>query len=70
MATQERFLRLPQVVAAVGYGRSTLYRLVKQGEFPAPVSLGARASAWLESEVNDWIQRRIRESREVQRDAR
>ncbi len=64
MATQN-LLRLPQVERAVGYKRSTLYRLIQRGEFPRPISLSesGRASAWIESEINDWIQKRIVESR-------
>ena len=63
MATQN-LLRLPKVEAATGYRRSTIYRLIQEGTFPAPISLGARASAWIEDEVNAWIQKRIRSSRE------
>ena len=62
----QNLLRLPQVEAAVGYRRSTLYRLIRRGDFPAPISLGGskgRASAWIEEEVNDWIQKRITASR-------
>lgn len=64
MATQN-LLRLPKVEAATGYKRSTIYRLIQRGEFPAPISLSAngRASAWVEDEINDWIQKRIEESR-------
>lgn len=64
MATQN-LLRLPKVEAATGYRRSTIYRLIQQGEFPPPISLssGGRASAWVEDEINAWIQKRIAESR-------
>jgi len=64
MATQN-LLRLPRVEAATGYKRSTIYRLIQRGEFPSPISLSesGRASAWIESEINDWIQKRIHESR-------
>lgn len=62
MATQN-LIRLPKVEAATGYKRSTIYRLIKEQKFPAPVSLGARASAWVESEVQDWIAERIDQSR-------
>ena len=58
-------IRLPKVEAATGYKRSTIYRLVKEHKFPPPVSLGARASAWIESEVQDWIAKRIEESRKA-----
>ena len=60
----QNLLRLPKVEAATGYKRSTIYRLIQEGKFPAPISLGGRASAWIEEEVGAWIQERIRESRE------
>lgn len=63
MATQT-LLRLPQVEGRTGYKRSTIYRLVKTHCFPAPISLGSRASAWIESEVDQWIEGRIADSRE------
>lgn len=65
MATKN-LLRLPAVEAATGYRRSTIYRLIQQGKFPRPISLGARASAWVEDEVNLWVQERITESRKPQ----
>lgn len=65
MATQN-LLRLPAVEAATGYRRSTIYRLIQQGKFPRPISLGARASAWVEDEINSWVQERIAESRKPQ----
>lgn len=40
------FARLPTVMQATGLGRSTIYRLVASGSFPAPVHLGPRAVAW------------------------
>jgi prophage regulatory protein len=63
MATH-KFLRLPAVESATGYRRSTIYRLIQQGKFPRPISLGSRASAWIEYEINEWCESRIRESRE------
>lgn len=56
-------LRLPQVEAATGYKRSTIYRLIKEGKFPAPVSLGARAVGFPSNEIQEWIETRIAESR-------
>ena len=58
-----RFLRLPEVLARTGLSRSTIYVRLDQGRFPRPVSLGARAVGWLESEVDEWIRERITESR-------
>jgi prophage regulatory protein len=58
----ERLLRLPEVMDCVGLGRSSLYALVAQGSFPRPIKLG-RASAWIESEINEWVAERIQEAR-------
>ena len=60
---QERFLRLPEVLARTGLSRSTIYVRLDQGHFPRPVSLGARAVGWIESEVEEWIRERIEKSR-------
>ena len=59
----QRFLRLPEVLERTGLSRSTIYVRLEQGGFPRPVSLGARAVGWIESEVDEWIRQRIEESR-------
>jgi len=56
-------LRLPAVKASTGLSRSTIYLRVAEGTFPKPVSLGGRAVGWVESDVQDWLQRRIDASR-------
>jgi len=65
-----RFLRLPEVLARTGLSRSTIYVRLDQGRFPRPVSLGARAVGWIESEVDEWIRERIEKSREPERPRR
>jgi prophage regulatory protein len=56
-------LRRKQVEARTGLRRSTIYERVAEGEFPAPINLGARAVGWLESEVSAWIAARVAQSR-------
>lgn len=56
-------LRLRQVSARTGLARSTIYERIKAGEFPAQVSLGARAVGWVEAEVEAWIAAQIERSR-------
>jgi prophage regulatory protein len=46
-----------------GLSRSSNYLWISKGKFPAPVSLGARAVGWLESEIEEWVAQRIMESR-------
>ena len=60
-----QILRLPTVKARTGLSRSTIYMYVKEGVFPKPISLGARAVGWLNSEIDEWIDRRVKESRKV-----
>lgn len=51
--------RMPRVEAATGLKQSRLYEMIAAGEFPRPVKLGPRASAWVSTEVQQWITERI-----------
>ena len=51
--------RLPQVKARTGLGRSEIYRRIAAGNFPPPIKLGQRASAWSAVEIDSWITERI-----------
>lgn len=57
------FLRLPEVKAVTGLSKSSLYALIRERSFPAPVRLGARAVAWVKSEVKQWAVERVNASR-------
>lgn len=61
--TIDRLIRLPAVQSATGLAKSSLYALAARGEFPKPLKLSSRASAWRESEVTGWIAGRIRASK-------
>ncbi|GGQ22722.1 helix-turn-helix transcriptional regulator [Shewanella litoralis] len=56
-----RLIKLKEVMDCTGLGRSTIYNYIADKTFPKPVSLGLRAVAWVESEVQDWILDRIEE---------
>ena len=68
---QKRFIRLPEVLTRTGYGRATIYRKMEDGSFPSSVKLDgppkdpeafdSRAVAWIEDEVEQWIESRIEE---------
>ena len=47
-------LRFEAVKATTGLSRTTLHRLVKSGDFPAPKRLGLRAVGWLSSDIARW----------------
>lgn len=54
-----RLIRLKEVKHATGLGRSTIYKYIENGTFPKSVSLGERAVAWVESEIEGWVMARI-----------
>ncbi|WP_241649904.1 helix-turn-helix transcriptional regulator [Rosenbergiella collisarenosi] len=58
-----KILRLSQVINYTGMSRSSIYLLMSQGSFPLSISLGARAVGWVESEIQLWIDKRIKERR-------
>ena len=68
---QKRFIRLPEVLSRTGYGRTSIYRKMEDGSFPRSVKLGdpiedtnafdCRAVAWIEYEVDQWMESRIEE---------
>ena len=64
MAEQlQSFLRIKQVKILTGLSRSWIYEAIRRGDFPAPISIGARAVAWPELSIAAWQSHRIEKSR-------
>ncbi|MBK0001422.1 AlpA family transcriptional regulator [Erwinia sp. S38] len=59
----ESLIRFPEVQRRTGYSKAWIYRLMRQQRFPPAVKIGARAIAFIESEVDAWVKQRIAESR-------
>ena len=57
----ERLIRLPEVQAKVGLGRSEIYRRMGIDAFPASRSLGPRCVVWVESEIDEWVRAIVRQ---------
>ncbi len=57
------FLREKQVRQRTGLSRSTIYNRISEGRFPKQVSLGGRAVAWVDLEIDAWIADQIFQSR-------
>jgi len=53
-------MRLPQVQEATGESRSTIYKRIADGKFPKPVKLGPKSIGFVEEEVAEYNERRIR----------
>jgi prophage regulatory protein len=59
ISKKERFLRLADVIERTGLSRSYIYLSISKDEFPTNIKLSSRSVAWLESEIDAWMQTRI-----------
>ena len=57
-----RIIRMNELVDKVGYAKSTIHALVKDGQFPAPFKLtpNGRAIGWFEETIDQWLQEMAR----------
>ncbi len=55
MTNSDRIIRLKTVLARTGLSRSTLYRKITEGTFPAQIRISVHGAGWHESAVNRWI---------------
>ena len=60
---QKNILRIRQVQEVTGLSKSTIYLFIKQGKFKKPIQLGTRSVGWLQSDVDEFLTERIKESR-------
>ena len=67
MIDPTRLLTRQEVQLRCRLGRSTIYRLMRTGKFPAPLRIGMRAVRWKESEIDDFLSTRPRADGEVSR---
>ena len=54
----DRLLRRREVEKITGMSRSSIYRLMPDGEFPSPVKVGPAAVRWRESDITAWVESR------------
>jgi prophage regulatory protein len=55
----KRLIRLREVKHRTGLSRSLIYQKIAQKTFPGPVPIAERAVAWVEEEIQDWIDGQI-----------
>lgn len=54
-----RLLRATEVYSRTALSRASIWRMVKAATFPKPVTLGYNRIAWLESDVDAWIEHQL-----------
>ena len=52
-------LKLKEVQKLTGLSRSSIYAYIDKGLFPAQIKLGERSVAWLDSEIESWVDSKI-----------
>jgi prophage regulatory protein len=50
-----RFIRFKELRQRIPLGRTTIWKMMREGRFPQSRRIGKMAAAWLESEVEDWM---------------
>ncbi|EGR0205839.1 AlpA family transcriptional regulator [Vibrio vulnificus] len=60
-----RFLKLKEVMEKTALSRSAIYRKMNEDQFPKSISLGDRAVAWVESEVEEWMENILMERKAI-----
>jgi len=58
-----KVLRMKDVIAKLGLSRSTIYNLINAGDFPPSFRLHKQSVGWLESDIDEWILKRMAESK-------
>ena len=56
----DRLLTRGEVEARTALSRTSIYRKMREGSFPEPLKIGARAVRWRESEIEEFIASRPR----------
>ena len=58
---KERLIDFKEALNRTRTKKSWAYELIKQNRFPKPIKIGARSIAFVESEIDAWINERIAE---------
>lgn len=61
-----KFIKLKMVMDRTSLSKSHVYALSRAGLFPKPVKLSKHSSAWVLSEVEEWLQERMDERNNVE----
>ena len=55
MRQPDRIIRMKTVQARTGLSRSTIYRKIAEGTFPAQIKISTNGAGWKESDINRWV---------------
>lgn len=55
MRQPDRIVRLNTVLSRTGLSRSTIYRKIAEGTFPAQLRISINGAGWRESDIDRWV---------------
>ena len=64
---ERSILRIHHVAKRTGLSKTSIRTMAARGDFPKPIPLGLRMVGWVESEVTEWVDQRVRERDEIAR---
>ena len=59
----QKLIKLPKVLEMTTLSKASVYKMLEDGEFPKQVKLGDRGVAWVESDIQSWIDKKIKISK-------
>jgi prophage regulatory protein len=57
----KKILRMPNLIKKIGLSKPTIYRLIKNGDFPPHTRLTQRSVGWVEEDIDIWLDGRVAE---------
>ena len=60
MMTTDNLQTIDQVMETLSVSRTTIYRFIRERNFPPPIKLGPGCNRWPASEVEDWVRKQPR----------
>ena len=60
MNIHQELIRLNVVKEITSLSKSTIYRLISEGRFPKQIQIGKRAVVWMRSDINSWINQKLK----------
>jgi prophage regulatory protein len=59
-------ITIKDVIRRTSFSKTTIYRLVRAGQFPKPIRISTRRVGWLIQDLNDWVDAQTRRQGEKQ----
>ena len=59
---EDEFIDMKFITRLTGLSDKWFYKLIQEGVFPKPIKMG-RATRWLKSDLEEWLQAKINDSR-------